>query len=79
MQQNPQEANSSAANLRKSLIIWTVKVQSHIYKTLSVVPGQSQRNPVHSIPSYFYQINLLVQYNRFTQHAEGYFKRQMSG
>ena len=51
------EANSSSATPVIPHILWSPKLHFPVHKSLPFVPIMSQMNPVHSLPSYFFNIH----------------------
>jgi hypothetical protein len=53
MKQSPEEANNHTTNQEIPHLLWNLKVQYYVCKSLLLVPILSQMNPVHTFPPCF--------------------------
>ena len=54
--QSPWKSNRSSTSQEIPCILWNLKFHYHVHRSRPHVPVQSQINPVHDIPSYFFKI-----------------------
>jgi len=60
MEQTPCEANSHSAIQEITRLLWNPKVHYSVHKDLSLVPILNQMNPDQTIPTYFFNIILIL-------------------
>jgi len=54
-QSPPREINSNSASKEISRLLWNPNVHYRVHNSLPLFPTLSQMNPVHILPSYFFQ------------------------